>query len=184
MKVVAITGSPRAGGNTDYLVDLALKEMDACGIETRKVPLCQYQVNPCQGHDECRQFATCAQQDAAPWILDEFVKADGVILASPVYYFNMTAQMKAFVDRNYFNYRHKIRIRAKGAGLIAICGNEGADETLRALQRFLRITGDIPADNVIELSGRAGKAGAAKDVPLLIEGARDLGKRLAEILTA
>jgi multimeric flavodoxin WrbA len=108
MKILAIVGSPRPKGNTSYLVDCALEDAADHGIETEKIILSQYKVNPCQGHDNCSSFSSCKQDDDVPWILDKFCNADGIILGSPVYYYNMTAQMKAFIDRNYFLYRHNI----------------------------------------------------------------------------
>ena len=85
MKILAIVGSPRPEGNTSYLVDQALQEAAARGLETEKIILTQHRVNPCQGHENCASFSACKQDDDAPWILDKFVNADGVILASPVY---------------------------------------------------------------------------------------------------
>ena len=122
MKIVAIVGSPRPGGNTSYLVDQALQEVAAQGFEIQKIILSRHRVNPCLGHEQCASFSTCRQDDDAPLILNKFSSADGVILGSPAYYNNMTAQMKAFVDRNYFLYTHRISARALCAGLIVIGG--------------------------------------------------------------
>ncbi|MHB8104132.1 MAG: flavodoxin family protein, partial [Dehalococcoidales bacterium] len=82
MKVVAIVGSPHADGNTSYLVDEALKEITAQGIDTEKIMLGEYKVNPCLGHRECGTFAVCKNKDDAPGIIAKYNQADGVILAS------------------------------------------------------------------------------------------------------
>jgi len=84
MKVVAIGGSPRLNGNSNYLIDQVLNELASCGIETEKIVLNQYKINPCQAHDNCGELPKCLQQDDAPWILEKFSEADGVIVASPV----------------------------------------------------------------------------------------------------
>jgi len=115
MNILAIVGSPRPGGNTSYLVDQALQEVAAHGFETEKIMLARYRVNPCLGHEDCASFSACKQDDDAPWILDRFISADAVILGSPVYYYNMTAQMKAFVDKNYFLYKHDISMHCSVA---------------------------------------------------------------------
>jgi multimeric flavodoxin WrbA len=65
MKVVAIGGSPRLNGNTNYLMDEALNELSKSGIETEKIVLNRYQVNPCQAHSNCRQSPKCQQEDDA-----------------------------------------------------------------------------------------------------------------------
>jgi multimeric flavodoxin WrbA len=184
MKILAIVGSPRPGGNISYLVDQALKEAAAHGLETEKIILARYRVNPCLGHDDCASFSACRQDDDAPMILDKFVAADGIILGSPVYYYNMTAQMKAFVDRNYFLYTHEVSPRALCAGLIVIGGGAGLEHAVRALRRFLKLATDIPNDRIITLTGYANTLGEVKGNPSLTEEARKLGGRLAEILTS
>jgi multimeric flavodoxin WrbA len=184
MKILAIVGSPRPKGNTSYLVDQALQEAAARRCETEKIMLTRYRVNPCLGHEDCASFSACKQDDDTPWILDKFISADGVILGSPVYYYNMAAQMKAFVDRNYFLYKHDISPRMLCAGLIVIGGGAGIEHTVRALRRFLKLSADIPDDRIVVLKGYADKLGEVKNNPSLIEEARRLGGRLAEILAS
>jgi multimeric flavodoxin WrbA len=184
MKILAIVGSPRPKGNTSYLVDQALQQAASQGLETEKIILSKYRVNPCQGHDNCSSFPACKQHDDTPWILDKFCNAEGIILGSPVYYYNMTAQMKAFVDRNYFLYRHNISPRMVCAGLIVIGGSAGLEHTVRALRRFVKLSADIPDDRMVILSGCASKPGEVKNDPALVEEARRLGSRMAEILTS
>lgn len=182
MKILAIVGSPRPRGNTSYLVDQALQEAAAHGLETEKIILSKYKVNPCQGHDNCSSFSTCKQDDDVPWMLDKFCSAEGILLGSPVYYYNMTAQMKAFVDRNYFLYRHNISPRMVCAGLIVVGGSAGLEHTVRALRRFVKLSADIPDDRIVRLSGCASKPGEVKNNAELVEEARSLGSRMAEIL--
>ncbi len=144
----------------------------------------RHRVNPCLGHEDCASFSACRQDDDAPLILDKFSTADGIILGSPVYYYNMTAQMKAFVDRNYFLYTHGISPRALCAGLIVIGGGAGIEHTVRALRRFLKLSADIPDDRIVTLTGYADKPGEVKSNPSLIEEARKLGGQMAEILAS
>ncbi len=184
MKIVAIVGSPRPTGNTNYLVDQALQEAAIHGCETEKIMLSQYRVNPCLGHEDCASFSACKQKDDALWILEKFSTADGIILATPVYYYNVTAQMKAFIDRNYFLYSHKRRINSRCAGVISIGRGGGAEHAARALSRFLKISSNIPDDYIITLAGYAREAGSVKGNQTLVEEAKKLGSRIAEILTA
>lgn len=184
MKILAIVGSPRLQGNTSFLVDEALASASARGFDTEKIMLTQYRVNPCLGHEGCASFSACQQSDDAPMILDKFISADGVILGSTVYYYNMTAQMKAFVDRNYFLYTHDISPRMLCAGLIVIGAGAGLEHTVRASKRFLKLSADIADDKIIVLKGYADKPGEVKNKTSLVEEARTLGRRLAEILTS
>ena len=174
MKVVAIVGSPHVNGNTSYLVDEALKEIASQGIETEKISLGECAIAPCQGHDKCDTFKSCKIKDDAPAVIKKFNEADAVILASPVYFYDITAQMKTFIDRNYFSFTHETKKKAKYAGLIAIGGGGGAEETLNTLKRFA----GLPEKDLFIVSGYTGD-GAAKDKPALVKQARDMGKSLA-----
>ena len=183
MKILAIVGSPRPEGNTSYLVDQALQAAAAHGIETEKIILSQHQVNPCQGHADCASFSKCSQQDDAPWILDKFINTDGVILGSPVYYYNMSAQMKAFVDRNYFYYTHAIKHTVSCAGIVVVGGGAGLDTTIKELKQFLRLTTGVSGDRVLAVSGCANRPGDIKNDRSVVEEARKMGERLAEMLS-
>lgn len=177
MKVVAIVGSPHADGNTSYLVDQALQEIDAQGIETEKIILSQYVVNPCQGHDNCASYSKCRQKDDAPWIIEKFNQADGVILASPVYFYDVSAQTKAFIDRNFFTFTHDGTKKARCAGLIAIGGGGGADETIATLKRFIA----LPEKQLFVVSGYTGEK-PVKNHPEIVERAREMGAKIAVVL--
>ncbi|MDD5038309.1 MAG: flavodoxin family protein [Dehalococcoidales bacterium] len=184
MKILAIVGSPRINGNTNYLVDRALEEAVTHGCEIEKIMLSQYRVNPCLGHQQCASFSVCRQKDDAAWILEKYANADGVILASPVYYYNMTAQMKCFIDRNYFLYTHNINLKALCAGLIVVAGSAGIDDTVGALKRFLSLSGDNSEDRIITVTGYATRIGVVKSNIALVEEARNLGRQMAGILAS
>jgi multimeric flavodoxin WrbA len=178
MKVIAIVGSPHANGNTSYLVDQALQELSSQGIETEKIVLGQCVINPCLGHDKCGTFAECKVKDDAPGVIEKYNKADGVILASPVYFFDVSAQMKAFIDRNFFTFTHGGKKKARHAGLIAIGGGGGTDETIATLKRFA----GLPDENCFVVAGYTGQD-SAKNNPELVKKARDMGKKMAAGLT-
>jgi multimeric flavodoxin WrbA len=153
MKVVAIGGSPRLQGHSNYLIDQALNELSSRGIETEKIVLNQYKFGFCQAHLNCTSVAECQQKDDACWILDKYRQADGVIVASPVYFRSISAQIKAFVDRSFFIYMHGKRPQAKCVGLIAIAGRGGHEETIKELRKFIR----IPNSQVFTIAGSSGR---------------------------
>lgn len=177
MKAVAIVGSPHVDGNTSYLADIALKELAARGFETEKISLAERAIAPCQGHEQCGTFTACVLKDDAPAVIKKYNEADAVILASPVYFYDVTAQMKAFIDRNFFTFTHGGRKKAKYAGLIAIGGGGGAEETVKTLKAFA----GLPEENCIVIAGYAGQ-GSVKDKPELVKQAKEMGKKLAEKL--
>jgi multimeric flavodoxin WrbA len=182
MKILAIVGSPRLKGNTNYLVDRVLEEAAKLGVETEKIILSEHQINPCQGHDNCSSQQECLQKDDAGWILDRLCQADGVILATPVYYYNVSAQMKAFIDRNYFLYEHGRKAKARAVGLIIVAGSLGLEDTLHTLKQFVDETFDIREDRLFVVSGYATRLGEVSSNQTLVEQARQLGRQMVESL--
>lgn len=178
MKLLAIVGSPRLKGNTNYLVEQALEEAAKLGAQTEKLVLSQYQVNPCLGHEDCASFDSCLQKDDAGWILDRFCEADGVILATPVYWYNVSAQMKAFIDRNYFLYKHDRKSQARAVGIIVVAEVEGIEDTLYTLRQFVDWSFNVGEDRVFIVSGYANKPGEAENNLPLVEEARNLGRQM------
>jgi len=182
MKVVAIGGSPRLNGNTNYLIDEALNELTKKGIETEKIVLNQYRVNPCQAHNNCRQSPKCLQEDDTAWILEKFSQADGVIVASPVYFGSISAQTKTFLDRTFFLYTHNIPKQAKCFGLIAIAGRAGFDQAIQELKKFVGLR-DVSQAEVLTLKAAVGGPDKhARDNPQMVEEARKMGKEMARVL--
>ncbi len=183
MNILALVGSPRVGGNTDFLVDQALEEVAKLGAQTEKIILSQYAVAPCLGHDDCGSFKSCTQKDDTSWILDRLCKADGVILATPVYYFNIAAQLKAFIDRNYFLYMHDRKSQARSVGIIVVADSIGIEDTVHTLKRYINEVFKVSENRVLELTGYAYKLGEVKNNPQLVEQAREFGKKMVKSLT-
>ena len=179
MNILAIMASPRLYGNTNYLTDQALDAAQQLGAKTEKIVLNQYNIHPCDGHINCASLSKCAHQDDAVKILDKFREADGVILATPVYYYNTTAQMKAFIDRNYFFYKHQTPYKAKAAGIIVVAEESGLEDTVKTLN-FLLHEMKVPEDKRFVVSSLAFKPDDAKQNPALVEAVRKLGEQLAE----
>jgi multimeric flavodoxin WrbA len=182
LKILAIVGSPRLKGNTNYLTEQTLEEAAKLGAETEKIVLSQYAVNPCLGHDNCASYDTCRQKDDTGWILDKLCQADGVILATPVYYYNVSAQMKAFIDRNYFLYKHDRKSRARVVGIIVVAGSEGVEDTLHTLRQFIGETFKVDEDKIFTVWGYADRLGEVKDNLPLLEEARKLGQQMVASL--
>ncbi len=184
MKIVALLGSPRADGNTSYLTDQALAEATKLGMETEKIVLAQYEIRPCQGHDGCEDFTSCPQKDDTELIVQKLFEADGVILATPVYFQNVTAQLKAFIDRTHFHWYHNRRMRARCAGTIVVATRSGIEDTTNALVYFITRRTSIGAEQILKVHGFGRKAGQIKDNIPIVEEARRLGMRMAEALLA
>jgi len=98
-KVIGFVGSPRNEGNTAVLVRQVLKGAAEAGAETRIYFLNDLAIRGCQACDKCKATGVCAQQDDMTPLYDAIQAADAVVLGTPIYMWEMTAQMKAMIDR-------------------------------------------------------------------------------------
>jgi multimeric flavodoxin WrbA len=158
-----------------------LEEAAGLGVGVEKITLSQYDIKPCLGHEVCASYKKCLQNDDTALILDSFREADGVILATPVYYYNVSAQMKAFIDRNYFIYKKEQQYKARAAGIIVVAEKEGIEETLVTLELFAKELA-VAEGKLFVASGYASLIGDIKKNPQLIEDARKLGRKMAQNL--
>jgi multimeric flavodoxin WrbA len=179
-KVVAVIGSPRRRGNTATLVEAALEELERCGCEGTRIVLADKRIEFCSGHVFCGERA-CPHDDDMAGILEQVYAADGLILATPIYYENVSGQMKTFMDRNATRYYGGEHLAPKVVGLVAVAGESDAEDTLAAMRRFVALSNpeELP---VIALGGCADKPGeVAQDAELMAK-ARALGRAMAEQL--
>lgn len=143
MKVVAFNGSARKKGNTQHLIDLALRELAAQGIETESVSLSGRQIHGCVACLKCfsNQDKHCAVTgDFLNECLDKMLAADGIILASPTYFANVSTEMKALIDRAGMVAKANgdMFARKVGAGIVAV-RRGGAMQVFNALNAFFLI---------------------------------------------
>jgi multimeric flavodoxin WrbA len=179
--VVAVVGSPRVAGNTSYLVDVALDELVRAGLAVEKIMLSEYRVLPCEGHDDCEDLPVCPLDDDAGAILERMYAADGLILATPVYYEDVSGQMKVFIDRNCFNNYHEVWLQARSVGLIAVAESTGMDEAVDSLKRFVALSSDKKV-KPLSVTGLAYRAGDAAGNGPLIAAVRDMARAMAVAL--
>jgi len=114
VKILAINGSPRAGGNTETLTDAVLRGAAANGANTERIDLRRYSVHPHLGCKRCLmpESGTCVKPDDFPLLRRKVEEASMVLLATPLYWYTYSAQMKAFLDRwacDIFGFSEKVR---------------------------------------------------------------------------
>jgi multimeric flavodoxin WrbA len=143
MKVVGVCGSPRRKGNSEQLLDLALAEIRAQDIETEKLLLAGKRILPCKACLKCREkkdgLCHGRNDDLIP-ALPEIYKADGLLLATPVYFGAATADMTAFVDRvGYVSRGNGGLLRRKVGAPIVVARRAGQNFTVAQLNYFFLI---------------------------------------------
>jgi multimeric flavodoxin WrbA len=99
MKVLGIAGSPRKGGNTDTLLARFIEGAASQGAETKTLRVCDLKIAACLHCDACLAKGECRVQDDMQIVYGEMKSADRIVLASPLHFLSVTAQLKALIDR-------------------------------------------------------------------------------------
>jgi len=99
MKILGIMGSPRRQSNTEILLDRALEGAGEAGAEVEKVLVSKLKIAPCLEIYACRKDGNCAIKDDMQLLYKKLLEADHVILASPIFFYGITSQAKAIIDR-------------------------------------------------------------------------------------
>ena len=135
LKVLGIAGSPRRGGNTDLLLDEAMKGAVSKGARVKTVVLSQLSISPCQHCDACLEAGRCKIKDDMQTVYQQLELADGVILGTPVYFVNVSAQAKAVMDRTYALLGVR-GLRGKVAAALVVARRVGAGQVLSLLYAY------------------------------------------------
>lgn len=98
-KVLILSGSPRKGGNSDILCDRFAQGAADSGNDVEKIRVAEKNIGYCRACYACRDTGICAIKDDMAEILEKMIVADVIVLASPVYFYSIDAQLKALIDR-------------------------------------------------------------------------------------
>ncbi len=183
MRILGIVGSPRKGGNTDRLVREVLKGAAAHGANSEVVYLNDLRIRPCQACYFCKdKDDTCKLRDDMAKLYKKLQDANGIVLGSPVYMAQVTAQTKLMVDRlfAFFTKKYASRLRkGKRAVLITTQGAKDLKVFRHALDLLRSATEWLGVKVVGTLIGNGlGPKGAAAKRKDLLKKAFALGEKL------
>lgn len=120
-KVLILSGSPRKGGNSDLLCDEFMRGAQESGNAVEKIRVAEKNVAPCKGCYYCkRSGGQCVSKDDMGEILQKMIDADVLVLASPVYFYSIDAQLKAVIDRTVARW---LEVKNKEFYYIATCAD-------------------------------------------------------------
>ncbi|MDV2481922.1 flavodoxin family protein [Methanoculleus sp. Wushi-C6] len=184
MKVVAFNGSPRKDGNTSILIRRILDELENEGIETELVQVGGQMIRGCADCRRCfenRDLRCAFDDDIVNDCIEKMIDADGIVLGSPVYFLDVTSEMKALIDRAGVVARANGRpFQRKAATAAAAVRRSGANHTVDTLLHFMLYSGmTVPGVPVIGIGRDIG------DVLRDEEGmarAKEAGKNMAWLL--
>lgn len=152
MKILGIMGSPRVGGNSDILLDDALAGAEKAGALVEKIILDKKKIAGCRDCKKCNETGRCVLKDDMPEIHTKILEADAIIHSVPVYFWSMTAQMKAYLDRWCalfdaewkWHKEYRPSMKGKPIGLITVCGDTNvhtADPIVHSFKSTVDMTG-------------------------------------------
>jgi len=144
MKITAIVGSPRGiKGATGSLMKIVLQGAESLGASPEIFAIKGQEIKPCKACNTCHKEGACPQKDSFRTIMESIDQADGLVLASPNYIFQVSAQLKAFLDR-CCGVIHCQGFEGKYG--LAVVTSGGGDEAPIAdyMQHFLATTGAMP----------------------------------------
>jgi len=183
--VIGVAGSPRKNGNSATLMRAVLKGAARAGAETKEVYLDGLALRGCQGCDVCSPRGNCILNDELTPVLEELRRADGWVLASPIYYDSVSGQMKTFFDRCRTFTRdpdtHELRPQLEGRrrGVVVVSYEDKPREDYRheaqKLANYLAWMGDFGKVEII-CEGNLGPRDAAARRPDLLARAEQLGR--------
>lgn len=174
-KVFVISGSPRKGGNSDILCDRFIQGAQDAGHATEKVFLRSRKISYCTGCGVCNDTHVCILKDDMADILDKMVQADVIVMATPVYFYSMDAQMKTLIDRTVPRYQE---IKNKDFYFILTAADQDKEMMRRTIEGFRGFTQDCldgATEKGILYGLGAWQAGEIKSTPAMQE-AYEMGK--------
>lgn len=190
MKVVAFNGSPRIYGNTEILLKETLKAIDESGHEIKLFILNSMNIKPCQDCGGCEKEGVCAVNDDMSEISAAIREADRVILASPIFFFGLSAQAKTMIDRCQAFWCEKYLLKKTipegpygRKGLLLLVGGmkkeigiQCSEATAKAFFRTI----SVPDHKTLSFLGIDAQ-GAILEHPTALKDAYQAGKDLVEI---
>lgn len=133
-KILILSSSPRRGGNSDILCDEFLREATEVGNEAEKIFLRDKNINYCTGCSVCSMYGKpCPQKDDMSEIIEKMLAADVIVMATPVYFYTMSAQMKTLIDRCCARYTE---MKNKDFFFIVTAAEDDKEKMLRTIDTF------------------------------------------------
>jgi len=180
-KTLVILGSPRKEGNSAALAGAIMEGIREAGGEAEAIYLNSMSIKPCQACEYCHgdKGRLCAIRDDMQQIYPKLLEADSLVLASPIYMFTVTAQLKLFMDRTYAVLKE---MKGKRIGIALTYGDtdeisSGAINAIGTMKDEFRFT---QSEIVGIVHGTGNKPGEITQNTELMEQAVALGKKLAQ----
>jgi len=182
-RIVIVNGSPRKNGNSTLLAEQVAAGARAAGAEVESFTLHTMDIRPCDACDACQETAggMCLIRDDMQLLYPRLERADAIVIASPIYWFSVSAQTKLFIDRCYaFDSPQGNALAGKQFGLVLTYGDSDpfSSGAVNAIHMFQDACRYLKANLAGIVHGSASKAGEIRQQPGLLEKAYRLGEQL------
>ena len=188
MKVLAINSSARKDGNTALLINTVFEELKKEGIETEMVQLAGKVIEPCKACWACGGRKNCVhKKDLFQEIYEKMIQADGILLGSPVYTANISANMQAFLERASVvadMNRDENLLRHKVGAAVTAARRGGALNALDAMNHFFMLQDMFIVGSSYWPMAYGRMPGEVKEDQEGIETMKNLGQNMAYLLKA
>ncbi len=180
-------GSPRIAGNTDLLLDEALNGAQSQGAKVEKIVVGSLNIAPCREYYGCLRDGNCVIRDDMDGIYPKLLDADVVIVASPMFFYGLTSQLKALIDRCQALYVRRYVLNqnppnsARKGAFIAVGATRGEklfDGSILTVKYFFQSIGVKYVDELLVRG--VDRRGAIKEHQTALSDAFELGRRLAQ----
>ena len=178
MKILGISFSPREQGNTELLMDISLASAKRQGAETEMCRVADRTIHPCNACGNCFKTGECSIKDDMQEIYQKLLEADGIIFGTPVYFYNITAQGKAFIDRTLPLGMAGKGLANKVGGIIVVGGSLGLVDAIKDLYFYIVLRQMIPANFI---AAYASNKGDVKKLEKCMKSAEALGVQMVKI---
>ncbi len=184
-KLLILKGSPREKGNSAVLADRAAAGAEEAGWDVESIYLQTMEIRPCDGCDLCRDNGVyCVIEDDMQGLYPKLIAADALILASPVYWFTFSAQLKLCIDRWYglWNIQRDV-FRGKPVGIILTYGDDDlyVSGGINAMHTYESMFHFVGAPIVGSVHGSVMDVGDAQKHPELMDAAYELGRKMTQV---
>jgi multimeric flavodoxin WrbA len=188
MKVLGVFGSPRRGGNTELLLREFLRGFREAQAEVEEIHLRDLKITPCLEIYACRKDGVCPIRDDMQNLYPKIVEADVLVLASPVFFYSVSAQAKAFIDRCQAFWSRKYLLKqpvapdkpSRKGVFLSVGGSQGGKVFEGALMTMKYFFDAVDMEFVKSLVYRGvDEKGEIRNHPTALTDAYQLGKEMA-----
>jgi multimeric flavodoxin WrbA len=178
MKILGISCSPHVEGNTVTLLKESLKGAQAEGAEAELYSVAGKTIQPCEGCGACFESGVCKIKDDMQELYGKMLAADGIIFGTPVYFWDMTAQAKAVIDRTFALNRPEKSLVNKVGGIVVVAGSLGIIDVLKELYFYMATRRMLPGNYV---AAYPVPKGGLQEMEKCRKAAYDLGRQMVKI---